>query len=367
VGGHPRAELLRALGCCFEAPSERASRLAGLLGLGGPLEREAHTELLVLRCPPYAGFVLDPDGVVGGDGTDRVAGFFRAVAATPPPEPDHLASLLGLLAALVEADEPGGAGPRSPGPRRPAGVLRRSHDGEAQPSPARRARAVLVAEHLWSWLPPWFDAFAREASAIGSGPHRALARLLSQAVAAEGGVVGEVLGPEPPLPRALAEAPAPLGPGPGLLHGLLVPVRSGFLLTRADLARVASATGLGLRVGPRRLVLDALAAQDAPAVLGFLASEATRRARAYRRGAGTVVASRAVVRWWAERAASTARVLAQAADTAEPAADTAEPAADTAEPAADTAGLAAATAEPAARGRAVAALGPAVPRERPVA
>ena len=39
---------------------------------------------------------------MGGLARERIAGFWNAVGLTPPPEPDHLAALLGLYASLTE-------------------------------------------------------------------------------------------------------------------------------------------------------------------------------------------------------------------------------------------------------------------------
>lgn len=50
----------------------------------------------MLNCPRYASVYLGPDGALGGEGTDRAAGFWRAIGITPPAEPDHLTALLSL-------------------------------------------------------------------------------------------------------------------------------------------------------------------------------------------------------------------------------------------------------------------------------
>ena len=89
-----RWELLRSLGAVPDSPA--AARCVGpALGLD-PVSDAEHTEAFVLNCPPYAGIYLGPQGAIGGEGADRVAGFWRAIGITPPAEPDHLAALLGL-------------------------------------------------------------------------------------------------------------------------------------------------------------------------------------------------------------------------------------------------------------------------------
>ena len=96
-----RWELLRALGAVADSPAA-ARAVAGPLGLD-PAGDAEHTEVFVLNCPPYASVYLGPDGALGGEGADRVAGFWRALAISPPAEPDHLTALLALYASLGEA------------------------------------------------------------------------------------------------------------------------------------------------------------------------------------------------------------------------------------------------------------------------
>ena len=90
-------------------PRRRPLRRPPALGLD-PVSDAEHTDAFVLNCPPYASIYLGPQGAIGGEGADRVAGFWRAIGITPPAEPDHLAALLGLYARLGEA----AAGARRP-------------------------------------------------------------------------------------------------------------------------------------------------------------------------------------------------------------------------------------------------------------
>ena len=127
-----RWELLRAPGAVADSPTD-ARAAAGALGL--PLASAAeHTDAFVLNCPPYASIYLGPDGALGGEGTDRAAGFWRAIGITPPAEPDHLAALPALYARLGEA----------------AGETRRAATAAA----LTRTRGALLWEHLRPWLPP---------------------------------------------------------------------------------------------------------------------------------------------------------------------------------------------------------------------
>ena len=84
-----RWELLRALGAVPDSPA--AARCVGAaLGLD-PVSDAEHTGAFVLNCPPYAAIYLGPQGAIGGEGADRVAGFWRAIGITPPTEPATMA------------------------------------------------------------------------------------------------------------------------------------------------------------------------------------------------------------------------------------------------------------------------------------
>jgi TorA maturation chaperone TorD len=271
-----RWELLRALGAVADSPAA-ARAVAGPLGLDQAGDAE-HTEVFVLNCPPYASVYLGPDGALGGEGADRVAGFWRAIAVSPPAEPDHLAALLALYASLGEA----------------ADQARRPATAEA----LTRSRHTLFAEHLWPWLPAYFDAVT-DLSAPSLAGWAGLGR---RAVAAE--YAAQPAGPR--LPLALRAAPDDDWDGlAGLVDALTTPIRSGLILTRRRLAAGAGEAGLGHRIGERRYTLRAMLGQDPHATLAWAAAEAERwQQRHARRAAGDQIA-----RWWAARAARTATRL----------------------------------------------------------
>jgi len=278
-------ELLRALGAVADSPAT-ARAVAGPLQLG-PISDAEHTEVFVLNCPPYASVYLGPDGALGGEGADRAAGFWRAIAIPPPAEPDHLAALLGLYASLGEAAEQA----RSP----------------VTAQALTRSRQSLFAEHLWPWLPVYLDAVAD----LGVPSLTAWAELSRRAVTAEFSVQPTW----PRLPLALRAAPgdawADLRPV-GLVDALTTPVRSGVVLTRRRLAAGAGEAGMGHRIGERRYALRAMLGQDPQATLAWAAHEAMRwRHRHARRAAGDQVA-----RWWAARAARTGTFLLERAASA---------------------------------------------------
>jgi TorA maturation chaperone TorD len=280
-----RWELLRALGAVADNPAD-ARTAAAALGLGAVSAAE-HTRVFVLNCVPSASVYLGPDGALGGEGADRAAGFWQAIGLTPPADPDHLTALLSLYASLGEA----------------AGQARRPATAAA----LARSQAALFAEHLWPWLPGYLDAVAD----LGVPPLTAWARLTGRAIAAEYRTQPE----QAQLPLALREAPAAAGPyGPlrDLVAALTTPVRSGIILTRHRLAAGAGQAGVGHRIGERRYTLRAMLEQDPAATLTWLGQEARRwEYRHASRADGD-----AATRWWAARAARTARFLQAAAAAA---------------------------------------------------
>jgi TorA maturation chaperone TorD len=277
-----RWELLRALGAMADNPAD-ARTAAAALGLGAVSAAE-HTRVFVLNCAPSASVYLGPDGALGGEGTDRVAGFWQAIGLAPPADPDHLTALLSLYASLGEA----------------AGQARRAATAAA----LARSQAALFAEHLWPWLPGYLDAVTD----LGVPPLTAWAQLTGRAIAAEYRTQPE----QAQLPLALREAPAAAGPDGPLrdpVAALATPVRSGIILTRHRLATGADQAGVGHRIGERRYILRAMLEQDPAATLTWLGQEARRWERRHASRAGGDAASR----WWAARAARTALFLHAAA------------------------------------------------------
>jgi TorA maturation chaperone TorD len=272
-------ELWRALAAVADNPAD-AQTAAGALGIRAPAPAE-HTEVFVLNCPPYAEVHLGAEGGIGGEGADRVAGFWRALGLDPPSEPGHLSSLLALYGHLGEAA---------------AGV------GSAAAAEAvGRARAVLLWEHLWSWMPNWLDAVADLGTeTLGAWAELTRAALEREARSQPGGHL---------LPAALRDAPTPVESGchlQDLLDALVIPLRSGFVLTRTSLARIAHQAGAGYRMGERRFTLSALLEQDRQAILVGLGAEARRwSARQARRPTFDAASA-----WWASRSAHTAVTLA---------------------------------------------------------
>ncbi len=278
MSGAPRSGLLRALAAVADGPDAVTPALVAALGLPRAPTAAEHTDLLTFQLHPYASVHLGPEGMLGGEARDRVAGFLRALDVAPPAEPDHLVALLHALADLSDLAA--------------AGAPRADH-----------AATVLLHEHLGAWV----GRFLARVLELGAEPRRAGAVLLADVLAAELAARGA---PEV-LPPALREAP-PLSEPEDVSAAdwtaeLLAPVRTGLVLARADLARAARQLELGARVGERAFTLRALLDQDAAAVLGWLAGEARRQAEdlgMVERTGGVGVAG-----WWRLRLAGTAERL----------------------------------------------------------
>ena len=272
-------ELLRALATLAEPPAAEQARLLRLLDLPGAPSRSAWSDTFLFQLYPHASVYLGPEGMLGGQARDRVAGFFRALDVVPPPEPDHLVVLLSAQADLAEREV--GAG---------------SPDAAAA---WRRVRSALLWEHVLSWVPVHLGRVGD----VAGEPYRSWASLLMDVLEREASEVGGPGG----LPLHLRVGPALVDPRDGdvgtFLDGLLAPVRTGTVVLRDDLARACRELGLGLRIGERRFVLRAMLDQDAPAVLGWLAEHARRTALPESTWLGEVAA------WWRRRAASTAVLL----------------------------------------------------------
>ncbi|HWW74821.1 MAG TPA: molecular chaperone TorD family protein [Pyrinomonadaceae bacterium] len=292
-------ELFRALAVLTEPPGRPgAARVAEALGLGALPEASEYTDTFVFRLYPYASVYLGAEGMMGGEARDRVAGFLAALGQQPPAEPDHLALMLGTYARLAEAEE------------NEPDAQRREY--------LRGARRAFLWEHLLSWLPVYLDKLAEAAPPF----YRRWGELLRAALDAD----AEALGSQESLPLHLREAPVladprapssedkPASPSEArhtsssdeFLRTLLAPARSGMIIVRDDLARVARTLGVGLRAGERLYALRSLVGQDAAGVLARLAEEAERWRELHlrRRAAHGQVAD-----WWAARATSSARLL----------------------------------------------------------
>ncbi|MGC8471686.1 MAG: TorD/DmsD family molecular chaperone [Acidimicrobiales bacterium] len=284
IGTVTRPELARTLAASVRSPLDDGA--CRLLGLPAPPGAAEHTRVFVLETHPYASVHLGEEGMIGGDAGDRVAGFWRALGMVPPAEADHLGALLDLYARLGDEE------------------LALSHNDRRQAAVAS-ARAALLWEHLAPWVPVYLATVDR----LGDGFHAAWASLAAGVLSAE----ADALAPRAELPTALAVAPPPLAVTSRreLLDAVLAPVRSGVVITQADLSRAGRDLGLGVRRGERRFALEGLLDQDPAAVLAWLAALAAEWSSLHRRW--HCGALEPVGRWWAARARASAAALDDAA------------------------------------------------------
>ena len=300
-------ELFRALGSLIEAPSREHARVAAALGLPAAPTPAEHGRVVVQQRYPYASVYLGAEGMLGGEARDRIAGFRRALGlegeptgplesgdgastgTVPSREPDHLAALLGLLAALER--------------------WRCEEADPARTALLTQARTTLLWEHLSSWTGPYLAAFERCDSAF----HRRWASLLQETLAH---LYGDVESPDY-LPAALRAAPGFADPrregGAAFIGALLAPVRSGVIVLRDDLERLGGDLGLACRAGERRYVLNAFLAQDPGRTLAWLADHAAEWSRRVAAKGPAPIAA-----WWSKRAADTSALLKQLAVEAQP-------------------------------------------------
>ena len=298
-------ELFRALGLLIESPSPEHARVAAALGLPAVPSPAEHGRVVLQQRYPYASVYLGAEGMLGGEARDRIAGFRRALgleddsggaprggeevigADGPDREADHLASLLGLLAALEQ--------------------WRREESDPARQALLTQARATLLWEHLASWTGPYLTSF----EGCGVPFYEVWAALVHDALSQL-----EIESPNY-LPAALRGAPGFADPrvegGAAFIASLLAPVRSGVILLRDDLERLGREEGLACRAGERRYVLNAFLAQDPGRTLQWLAHHADRWSEQVSRTDPAPIAA-----WWSKRAAKTALVLNELAEEVQP-------------------------------------------------
>jgi TorA maturation chaperone TorD len=244
-------ELFRALAVIAEPPVKEAASVAEALELGALPGADEYTELFIFQLYPYASVYLGAEGMMGGEARDAVAGFWRALGEMPPAEADHLSVMLALYSRLVELEDEESELSRRAG--------------------WRRARKAFLWEHLLSWLPVYVSKLAELAPPFyGKWGEILMDALLAEATA---------LGPQESLSLHLRGSPGLIDPrkcedAGEFCQSLVTSVRSGMILTRADLTRVGRTLGMGLRMGERKFILKALLAQDAHAIFDWLIDEA---------------------------------------------------------------------------------------------
>ncbi len=323
-------ELYRALGSLIEPPAPEHARLAQALGLPAVPAEEEHAAVVAFQRHAYASVHLGGEGMIGGEVRDRVEGFRLALgleegghaeaetagAGRPPGAsvaPDHLATLLSHRPATASR---GGSGVAVATDHLAAllshlALLETWRRGEADPARQAllsQARDTLAWEYVLSWTPPYLASFDR----CGSAFYEAWAVLLRRALDA---LCDEV---EPParLPEALRTAPGFPNMREAsvdeIVSAVLAPARSGMIVLRDDLVRLARTTGAAARATDRRTWLRGLLQQAPQETVGWLAGHARRWAE---RTEGA--RPRRVAQWWSGRALRTAEELEQAEADAE--------------------------------------------------
>lgn len=286
AGLEARAELLRALGVLAEPPGPTHGPISEALGLEAPPNPAEYAEVFTFNVYPYASVYLGAEGQLGGEARARIVGFWSAVGLEAPGEPDHLASLLGLLASLLDRV--------------------RSETDPTRKRLLSRAVAACSGEHLTSWLPPFLHAVRSQ----GSEYYAAWADQLHAALHVGVPEVEDRVGADA---VHLVEAPQLDTPevagGTAFLTQLLAPVRTGFVLTRNDLARLGAELGLGGRAGERQYVLRAYLGQDAQATFAWLGDFAAEWAAAPKGESDVAV-------FWSDRAKRASQILADASTAA---------------------------------------------------
>ena len=275
-------ELFRSLGAAVLTPPPGNRAVCAALDLPIPTGVE-HTDAFVLSAPPHAAIHLGPEGKLGGEGLDRIAGFWRVMGLRAPEDADHLGTLLMLYAELGEAER-SASHERGPGTAAPGegGAVPRAHLELGAGLPARRHRP----RH-------------RLCRSVGAADRAGIACGVCAARACRDAAVGAARPPRQPMDAAdsLDET----------LDALVAPIRSGVVLTYRDLAECGHQVGIGLRRGERRFALRAMVEQDAR---GDAAGGSAHHARRWsQRSAPTLPAANDPCAWWSERAAETARVL----------------------------------------------------------
>lgn len=245
-------ELIRALGELAEAPGPDQIRTARLLELPGEPARAEYTDLFVVQLYPYASVYLSPDGQLGGQVQDHIAGFWRVLRQPVPRDPDHIATLFSTYAQLID---------------------RGRENGEAYLQElTRQMRHAFLWEHMISWLLPYMTR-VRE---LGSPVYRSWAMLALDALEAEVTQVGPAT--TLPLHLRISHAVDFTGTIDETVDALFAPVVSGMVLTRADITRCSRDLGITTRVANRRYTLRSLIQHDSARVHAWIAAEARRQA-----------------------------------------------------------------------------------------
>ncbi|MES1937158.1 molecular chaperone TorD family protein [Salinisphaera hydrothermalis] len=252
----PSADLWRLVARAMDMPTREHAALFDALGLAAPARLDAlqaaHAEAFVTQCAPYVSVYVGETGQIGGEAAARVADFRRLLGAKIDADaPDAIADVLADYADLVAL--------------------------AAEDAQAAHARRAMFWEHIAPWAGVFADAVMRSAPP----PYDGWAGLFQAVIRAEAASL-----PAPPAQAlhlrvaAVWAEPAADATHADVARVLLVPVTTGLVLTRADLAMAGAELGIALPVGGRAFLLETLFRADTPATEDWLAAEAARQADA---------------------------------------------------------------------------------------
>ena len=224
--------------------------------LGMDIEECAITNaILVNELPPFASIYLSQDGNIGGQSHAEIAGFYLAISARVPPNPDYLSSLLYLLGQILKKE---------------AEFLDLDLDLDIdididtpRAQAIENAKFTLVRDHLVPWLVPYLLRVEQ----LSGYENLAWVELALD-------LISSILQPEihPSLERDLdqptQEPIQAFGDSAEFINWVTTPALSGVIVAPADLARMARDLGLATRIGRKRFVLEGLTQQDGRAILG---------------------------------------------------------------------------------------------------
>lgn len=274
-------ELFRALAVLAEPPTDESLRLADALDLGALPGADEYTQLFVFELYPYASVYLGPEGMLGGEARDRISGFWRALEQTPPVESDHLSVMLAFYARLIDLEQASDGAPRESW---------------------RNTRRAFLWEHIVSWLPVYLAKLA----GIAPPFYKKWGETLMTALLEEASAVGASHSLSIHLRQQMELIDPRYYPVDDFLQSVLTPIRSGMIITRADLTAIARRLGLSLRMGERKFILKVLLEQDAAGLFSWLAKEAEVWMERHRSNLSTLGD---VARAWEQKSVDAATLL----------------------------------------------------------
>ncbi|MEQ8276563.1 MAG: molecular chaperone TorD family protein [Deltaproteobacteria bacterium] len=254
-------------------PADDEARMSALLGVAVKHEPGAHYEALGLAVPPHESVFVDPEGVVGGEVSQRVVDTYARLGFAydvTGPAPDHLAVQLRALASTCAG--------------------------------AASAQRVMLDVHLLGWVPLFAHALR------GFAPYDIAASTLLGVLLEHRATLGPHRGGAP-----VAEVSIDLEDRKTSLRDiaghLCRPAACGLWISRFDVTRFARGVSSSHGFGERALMLENLmhsaADRDAlPALLTALGAEVDEL-REHLSGVPDVYAAP-----WLGRLARTERTLA---------------------------------------------------------